>query len=135
MTLNQAAPTSVAANPSNAGSYFTTAIHKTQSTETTPVSSPGLKAEFDSGVGAKPIPVLNRVFPKPLDEVDVQAMLDRHPGRWTIQGQMEANQRRAKPVTNEEELKARRLEELEKAKQDLRAFHGNLHHASGPWRP
>ncbi|KAM0249417.1 hypothetical protein ACHAP5_002806 [Fusarium lateritium] len=122
MTLN--IPTTVGATSSNANSYF--GVHKTQSTETTPVSTPGFKnEEFDNALGHKPVPVLNREFPKPSDEVDLQSMLDRQPGRWTVKGQMEANQRRQKQAPTEEVLKAQRLRDLEKAKEELRAS----------WRP
>ncbi|KAI8721125.1 hypothetical protein NCS52_00559200 [Fusarium sp. LHS14.1] len=121
----------------NSHSYFNALVDKTSSSETSPLSTPGLKAvESEHHAESKPIPALLRDFPKPQDEVDVQTMLDRHPGRWTIQGQMEANQRRAKPAAhNEEEIKAQRHQDFEKAKQDLRAFQGHLRTSSEQWRP
>ncbi|KAM0436785.1 hypothetical protein ACHAPT_002496 [Fusarium lateritium] len=122
----------------NSSGYFNAAVDKTppSSSESSPLSTPGLKAdEFDNGAASKPIPALLRDFPKPHEEVDVQTLLDRQPGRWTIQGQMEANQRRAKPTLSEEETKAQRQQEFEKAKQDLRAFQGHLRTPSEQWRP
>ncbi|KAL2693791.1 hypothetical protein Neosp_000354 [[Neocosmospora] mangrovei] len=121
----------------NSHGYFNAPVDKTSSSETSPLSTPGLKAvESEHHAESKPIPALLRDFPKPQDEVDVQTMLDRHPGRWTIQGQMEANQRRAKPAAhNEEEIKAQRHQDFEKAKQDLRAFQGHLRTSSEQWRP
>ncbi|RSL41739.1 hypothetical protein CEP53_012585 [Fusarium sp. AF-6] len=133
-TLNQA-DSSTATN--NSHGYFNAPVDKTSSSETSPLSTPGLKAdESEHSAASKPIPALLRDFPKPQDEVDVKTMLDRQPGRWTIQGQMEANQRRAKPAAhNEEEIKARRHQDFEKAKQDLRAFQGHLRTSSEQWRP
>ncbi|KAF4983216.1 hypothetical protein FZEAL_1319 [Fusarium zealandicum] len=136
-TLNHAEPTNASVNSGNNSGYFTNAVHKTPSTDNTPVSTPGLKADdTDSSITSKPIPVLLRDFPKPHEDVDVQTMLGRQPGRWTIQGQMEANQRRNKPTHNDDELKAQRQRDLEKAKEDLRAFNGHLRTGSGgAWRP
>ncbi|KAM5351318.1 hypothetical protein ACJ41O_004041 [Fusarium nematophilum] len=135
-------PANILTGSSNASSYFTSAAaSKTTSAETTPGSTPGLKAEETDNcdtckIGTKPVPALLREFPKPQEDIDVKTMLGRHPGRWTIQGQMEANQRRTKPAaSNEEELKAQRVRDFEKAKEDLRAFHGHLRTGSGQWRP
>ncbi|CAF3468410.1 hypothetical protein SNK03_008006 [Fusarium graminearum] len=113
------APTSVAAAPSNANHYFSE-VHKTQSTATTPVSTPGLKAEEFENNTRRPT-VLSTEFPKPNEDVDVEAMLDRQPGRWTIKGQMEANQRRQQKTLSDEEAKAQRQRDFEKAKEELRA--------------
>ncbi|KAJ4268715.1 hypothetical protein NW762_002783 [Fusarium torreyae] len=126
MSFDPNAPTTAAASSNNASSYFSDDVHKTQSTETTPVSTPG----FDHTTH-KAIPALNREFPKPIDEIDVQALLDRQPGRWSVRGQMEANERRSKLAHNEEELKAQRLRDLEKEKEELRAFYGLHHNGSG----
>ncbi|KAF4973250.1 hypothetical protein FSARC_405 [Fusarium sarcochroum] len=126
MSYNIAAPTTVAASSNNASSYFSNDVHKTQSNETTPVSTPGLEHNIH-----KAVPVLNREFPKPIDTIDVQALLDRQPGRWSVRGQMEANERRSKLAHNEDELKAQRLRDLEKEKEELRAFYGHYHNGSG----
>ncbi|PTD10141.1 hypothetical protein HYE67_007571 [Fusarium culmorum] len=108
-----------AIGPSNANHYFSE-VHKTQSTATTPVSTPGLKAEEFENNTRRPT-VLNTDFPKPNEDVDVEAMLDRQPGRWTIKGQMEANQRRQQKTLSDEEAKAQRQRDFEKAKDELRA--------------
>lgn len=113
------APTSVAAAPSNANHYFSE-VHKTQSTATTPVSTPGFKAD-EAEINTRRPTVLSSDFPKPSEEIDVESMLDRQPGRWTIKGQMEANQRRQQKSPSEEEAKAQRQRDFEKAKEDLRA--------------
>ncbi|KAI1027284.1 hypothetical protein LB504_007733 [Fusarium proliferatum] len=116
--MNPTAPTTAAPTWGNANSYFS--IHKTQSTETTPVSTPGFKSEEFDQAGHK-LPALNREFPKPTEELDIQSMLDRQPGRWTTKGQIEANQRRAQHARNEEEIKAQRMRDFEKAKEELRS--------------
>ncbi|KAF4336021.1 hypothetical protein FBEOM_10154 [Fusarium beomiforme] len=117
--MNPTAPTTAAPTSGNANSYFS--VHKTQSTETTPVSTPGLVKPEEYDQAGHRIPVLNREFPKPTEELDIQSMLDRQPGRWTTRGQIEANQRRAQQARNEEEMKAQRMRDFEKAKEDLRA--------------
>ncbi|KAI5465544.1 hypothetical protein BGZ63DRAFT_420103 [Mariannaea sp. PMI_226] len=106
--------------------------------EVTPSSTPENEADdvLDTcKIGSKPLPALQRDFPQPLNEVDVESLLERQPGRWTIQGQIAANNQRAKTlssaVTNEKELKERRAREFEAAKKDLRAFHGALQPARG----
>ncbi|KAF4438470.1 hypothetical protein F53441_12793 [Fusarium austroafricanum] len=120
MSYNPTAPTTTAATSSNADNYFSSAaVHKTQSTNTTPASTPGLKVEFFDQGGHR-IPALNREFPKPTEELDIQSMLDRQPGRWTFKGQHEANLRRAQHAQTEED-KAQRQRDFEKAKEDLRA--------------
>ncbi|KAF4997850.1 hypothetical protein FDECE_11968 [Fusarium decemcellulare] len=136
ITADQAQPATVSTTSNNSGGYFSDVADKLTSSETTPVSTPGLKPEHvDTSAASKPVPALLREFPKPHDEVDVETMLHRQPGRWTIQGQMEANQRRNKAPHAEEEIKAQRMRDFEKAKEELRAFQGHLRTGSENWRP
>ncbi|PTB64270.1 hypothetical protein BBK36DRAFT_1143096 [Trichoderma citrinoviride] len=102
------------------------------STQSTPsvstVSTPTLEAhEFVGGfphkLSANLLPPLSRDFPKPTDEVDVKEALERQPGRWTLQGQIKANNMRAQSAAlrlDDKEGKARAFEE---AKRELLAFH------------
>lgn len=129
-TSIQIEPTSTSTTSDNSTGYFSNAhVNKTVSAGTTPLSTPGLKLdELDTNdtckIANKLLPALLREFPKPPTEMDVQTMLAQKPGRWTIQGQMEANQRRIK-TSNEEDAKVQRSRDFEKAKEDLRA----------QWRP
>ncbi|KAH6897255.1 hypothetical protein B0T10DRAFT_181298 [Thelonectria olida] len=110
---------------------------KSSTPETTPLSTPAAETEDTCDtckIGSKPLPALHREFPKPPQEVDVQTLLGRQPGRWTIQGQIAANNERAKAspaIVTEEQLKQRRAREFEAAKKDLLAFHIQAQPSSG----
>ena len=111
-------------------SYFSSSSTGT-SNGSTPASTPDLRSEEKDALdtcktGANPLPALLREFPKPADEVDVQTMLDRQPGRWSLHGQIAANSRRVKFDLNEDELKNKRAQEFVKAKRDLLASHTKL---------
>lgn len=68
------------------------------------------------------VPALMRDFPKPIADLDVVEALARQPGRWTIKGQMEANEKRAKlAALNAEAAKQRRAEDFAATKKDLLA--------------
>ncbi|KAH8737997.1 hypothetical protein BGZ61DRAFT_526032 [Ilyonectria robusta] len=120
----------VVSSSSSTTSFFSnTAGTKSSAPEMTPSSTPSLKSEDDTcdtcKIGTRPLSPLQREFPKPAQDVDVKAMLEREPGRWSIQGQIAANQQRHKPTLNEEELKERRARDFEAAKKDLLAFQSN----------
>ncbi|KAH7170290.1 hypothetical protein EDB81DRAFT_876328 [Dactylonectria macrodidyma] len=120
-----------ASSNSSMTSYFSsTAVSQSSTADTTPLSTPGPKPEADTHdtckIGSKPISPLQRDFPEPSQDVDVKSLLERQPGRWSIQGQITANQQRTKPTPSEDELKERRAREFEAAKKDLLAFHDNL---------
>ncbi|EGR50645.1 uncharacterized protein TRIREDRAFT_120702 [Trichoderma reesei QM6a] len=91
-------------------------------------STPTLEAhEFIGGfphkLSANLLPALSRDFPKPTNEVDVKEALERQPGRWSLQGQIKANNMRAQSAAlrlDDKEGKARAFEE---AKRELLAYH------------
>jgi hypothetical protein len=67
-------------------------------------------------------PAIERDFPAPVSDLDIESALERQPGRWTIKGQREANQRRAQGhAETDAEAKAKRAKEFEATKQDLLA--------------
>lgn len=124
--------------------YFSSASTSKGSTPTTatPATTPGQK--FDEKevhdtykLGSNPVPPLLREFPKPSEAVDVQAMLERQPGRWTFQGQVHANRNRVVVAgPSQEELKAQRARDFEAAKRDLLRAAENLHSRGiGEWKP
>ncbi|KAK5990005.1 hypothetical protein PT974_08268 [Cladobotryum mycophilum] len=97
-----------------------------------PISTPGLGPQEAVGssttptISANPLPPLSREFPKPEDEVDVKAALQRQPGRWSIKGQIEAAQRRTNQPSSPVDEKERRSRDLEAAKRQLMAFHETI---------
>jgi hypothetical protein len=108
-------------------SYFSSSSAD-NSKGSTPASTPGARSEEKDSLdicktGANPLPPLLREFPKPADEVDVQSLLGRQPGRWTLHGQIAANSRRVKFEINDDDIKEKRAQEFEKAKRDLLASH------------
>ncbi|KAL7785523.1 hypothetical protein V8C37DRAFT_393920 [Trichoderma ceciliae] len=91
-------------------------------------STPTLEAhEFIGGfphkLSVNPLPPLSREYPKPAKDVDVQEALERQPGRWSIQGQIKANQTRAQSAASRLDEKARKARDFEAAKRELLAFH------------
>ncbi|KAK7428563.1 hypothetical protein QQZ08_005001 [Neonectria magnoliae] len=123
----QVGSTTQSPSSSSTGYFSNAAVSMSSTAETTPATTPGLKSEDDPydtcKIGSKPLPALQREFPKPAQDVDVKSLLERPPGRWTIQGQIVANQHRVAAKHNEEELKERRQQDLEAAKKDLLALH------------
>ncbi|KPM37778.1 hypothetical protein AK830_g8788 [Neonectria ditissima] len=126
---NQLDSTTQSPSFSTASFFSSTAASSSSTAETTPATTPGLRSEDDPydtcKIGSKPLPALQREFPKPAQDVDVKSLLERPPGRWTIQGQIAANQHRAATKLNEE-VKERRQQDLETAKKDILALHGGL---------
>ncbi|EHK41265.1 uncharacterized protein TrAtP1_004707 [Trichoderma atroviride] len=100
-------------------------------------STPTLEArEFISGVPPKvstnPLPPLLRAYPQPAKDIDVEEALERQPGRWSLQGQMKANQKRAQIAASRSDDKEQKTRDFETAKRELLAFHeGTLQNASG----
>ncbi|KAM0253332.1 hypothetical protein ACHAQJ_007336 [Trichoderma viride] len=91
-------------------------------------STPTLEAhEFIGGFPHKllvnPLPPLSREYPRPAKDVDVKEALERQPGRWSIQGQIKANQMRAQSAASRSDDKERKTRDFEAAKQELLAFH------------
>lgn len=107
------------------GTYFDESKNSTP--ETTPSATPSINSDDSSRIQVSkptnlPLPVLMRDFPKPTAEVNVEAALERQPGRWTVQGQIAANEQRAKQaLLNEEAAKAKRTRDFEATKRDLLA--------------
>lgn len=101
------------------------------------VSTPTLEArEFISGVPPKvstnPLPPLLREYPQPAKHLDVEEALERQPGRWSIQGQMKANQKRAQIAASRSDDREQKARDFETAKRELLAFHESaLQNASG----
>ncbi|KAL9485006.1 hypothetical protein ACSS6W_003795 [Trichoderma asperelloides] len=101
------------------------------------VSTPTLEArEFIGGVPPKvstnPLPPLLREYPQPAKDIDVEEALERQPGRWSLQGQMKANQKRAQIAASRPDDKEQKTRDFEAAKRELLAFHeGTLQKASG----
>ncbi|KAM0483257.1 hypothetical protein ACHAPX_002707 [Trichoderma viride] len=101
------------------------------------VSTPTLEAgEFIGGVPPKvstnPLPPLLREYPQPAKDIDVEEALERQPGRWTLQGQRQANQKRAQIAASRSDDKQQRTRDFETAKRELLAFHQDaLRNASG----
>ena len=126
ITSNKIGPTELSSTSSTTGGYFSLPTTSKGSTpEGTPLTTPG----------GHPIPALLREFPKPSDKLDVESMLSRQPGRWSLQGQMEANMRRTQAQIDKEEAEAKRALDFEKAKRDLLAAHEKLQlRGSGEWR-
>ncbi|RFU78935.1 hypothetical protein TARUN_3289 [Trichoderma arundinaceum] len=93
-------------------------------------STPTLEAhEFIGGFPHKllvnPLPPLSREYPIPARDIDVKEALERQPGRWSIQGQIKANQMRAQNAAARPEDKDRKTRDFEAAKRELLAFHEN----------
>ncbi|KAH7162386.1 hypothetical protein B0J13DRAFT_9190 [Dactylonectria estremocensis] len=130
LATNQGRSHAASSNSSMTSYFSNTAASQSSTADTTPLSTPGLKSEVDTcdtcKIGSKPISPLQRDFPEPSKDVDVKSLLERQPGRWSIQGQIAANQQRNKPTPSEDELKERRARDFEAAKKDLLAFHGNI---------
>jgi hypothetical protein len=104
--------------------------HRTSTTPTsTPPSSPIFKP-FDAPVKSKThgyaLPPLDREYPEPKGEIDIQAALQRQPAAWSIQGQREANRGRAEQPQGEEAAKAKRVADLEAIKKKLLASRDSL---------
>ncbi|KAM0454657.1 hypothetical protein ACHAPV_005593 [Trichoderma viride] len=101
------------------------------------VSTPTLEAgEFIGGVPPKvstnPLPPLLREYPQPAKHIDVEEALERQPGRWSIQGQMKANQKRAQIAASRPDDKDQKTRDFETAKRELLAFHeGTLRNVAG----
>lgn len=119
---DRASSDSTGGNSSNASETSTPAL----SPFSTPVLGPSEPVEAGaSAIVDSLLPPLLREFPKPSDEIDVEQALDRQPGRWTLKGQMEANQRRAQ-LKDENVDMEQRARAFEKAKQELLASHESL---------
>jgi hypothetical protein len=93
-------------------------------------STPTLEAhEFIGGFPhkllANPLPPLSREYPLPAKDVDVKEALERQPGRWSIQGQIKANQMRAQSAASRSNDKDQKARDFEAAKRELLAFHEN----------
>lgn len=125
---------------SSAGSNSMTS--KSSTPDITPSSTPAQDSYDTCKIGSRPLPALHREYPKPPQEVDVQTLLGRQPGRWTIQGQIDANSERAAKApaaaaaaaaANEEKLRERRARDFEAAKKDLLAFHQAQPSREGQW--
>ncbi|PTB46410.1 uncharacterized protein TrAFT101_004135 [Trichoderma asperellum] len=101
------------------------------------VSTPTLEArEFIGGVppkvSANPLPPLLREYPQPAKDIDVEEALERQPGRWSLQGQMKANQKRAQIAASRPDDKEQKTRDFEAAKRELLAFHeGTLQKTTG----
>ncbi|KFA62661.1 hypothetical protein S40285_07848 [Stachybotrys chlorohalonatus IBT 40285] len=124
---------------SSAGSdtgYFADSKYSTPGT--TPATTPGVTVSHlenplpptsSSAIASSVMPALARDFPKPAVDIDVKEALERQPGRWTIKGQMEANQKRIQQLQADDvaaAAKEKRAREFEATKRDLLASHGNL---------
>ncbi|KAK3191082.1 hypothetical protein K4F52_003032 [Lecanicillium sp. MT-2017a] len=116
---------------SSEDSYF--AARSTSTADGSFVSTPNgsLKTdsdEFVSEAPVHPLPAVAREFPKPSEEVNVDEALSRQPGRWTIQGQREANRRREQlaAATRKDEGVDARAQALEAAKKDLMAAYAQM---------
>ncbi|KAH7328576.1 hypothetical protein B0I35DRAFT_473264 [Stachybotrys elegans] len=115
----------------SAGSAASQNTYFTESKQSTPATTPDLSEVAGPAaplVGATTaLPAICREFPKPAADIDVQAALERQPGRWTIKGQIEANQRRAlQTMQHDLSAKEKRVQEFEAAKKELRASHQSL---------
>ncbi|KAH6610761.1 hypothetical protein Trco_000781 [Trichoderma cornu-damae] len=93
-------------------------------------STPTLEAHefadsFPHKLSVNPLPPLSREYPKPAKDVDVKEALGRQPGRWSIQGQIKANQLRAQSTVPRPHDKERKTRDFEAAKRELLAFHGS----------
>ncbi|KAL6859623.1 hypothetical protein J3F83DRAFT_748391 [Trichoderma novae-zelandiae] len=93
------------------------------------VSTPTLEShEFVGGfphkLSTNLLPALSRDYPKPADEVDIKEALERQPGRWSLQGQIKANQMRAQGAALLPDDKERKARAFEEAKRELLTFHG-----------
>ncbi|KAM0286286.1 hypothetical protein ACHAQH_001017 [Verticillium albo-atrum] len=74
-------------------------------------------------------PVLDRQFPKPPSDLNLAEALRRAPGRWTIQGSInakEAGARQPRADRDVEQLKAQRVIDLETAKAQLFAYSDSM---------
>lgn len=100
-------------------------------------STPTLEAhEFIGGfphkLSVNPLPPLSRDYPVPAKDIDVKEALERQPGRWSIQGQIKANQMRAQSAALRADDKERKTKDFEAAKRELLAFHeSSLHKPLG----
>lgn len=98
----------------------------------TPITTDSNKSSEgdDSHVYTNPknstLSVLDRDYPEPDGELSIAEALERQPGRWTLQGQMTANRRRADQLIDDEEAKEKRRLEFEATKMDLLKSHHTL---------
>lgn len=110
------------AGTSSAAGYFDRSIPTTPTS--TPASTPNLGRH---GVApSSPLSPMEKEFPKPTYEINIGEALKRPPGRWTIQGQIDANEHRAKQQADKAVDKEKRARDLEAAKKDLLASFRNL---------
>jgi hypothetical protein len=107
------------------GSVFGTSVESTAS-DTMPTTSTItiLRRTTDLGehgncskYSCNPLPHHGRSFPKPKAEINVDEGLARKPGRWTLQGQREANLKRAQ--AHEARMEDQKAQEQEKRRLDL----------------
>ncbi|KAL7809962.1 hypothetical protein V8C26DRAFT_411013 [Trichoderma gracile] len=110
----------------------TESLSLSDSAQSTPsvsaVSTPTLESQefiggFPHKLSANLLPALSRDFPKPTDEVDVKEALERQPGRWSLQGQIKANNMRAQNATVRLDDKEDKARAFEQAKRELLAYH------------
>lgn len=113
-----------------AGSNLSTPSVSTASTPT--LESHEFVGGFAHRLSINPLPPLSREYPKPANDVDVREALERQPGRWSIQGQIKANQMRAQSAALRPDDKERKARDFEAAKRELLAFHDSaLQKSSG----
>ncbi len=108
---------------SSEDSYFATGSMSTSDSSLASTPNGSIKMtsdEFVSEAPVHPLPAVAREFPKPSEEINVDEALAREPGRWTIQGQREANRRREQlAAARNAESEDARAKALETAKRDL----------------
>ena len=100
-------------------------LQEDMSRSTSRASSPSndsvqTSASASSTAGSWPLSPLDKDFPKPKEDINIQDALGRKPGRWTITGQMEANQQREQHMS-EEAAKKKRHADFEATKKALLA--------------
>lgn len=104
---------------SSAESYFPAS--NTTSQSNTPASTPGFSGADSplSSTQAHPLPVLAWDIPKPTKEIDINEALQRQPGRWTFQGQLQANRKREHEAATAKLCITEPKESLEDIKREL----------------
>lgn len=109
-------------HPYSTGQHPSTSDSSTSSTSSHRGSTASIDSQASGVVGHEVSP-LDRDYPAPISEIDVAAALQRAPGRWSIKGQMNANEERARRrhVDLEAEKEARKVE-MEEAKAKLLEF-------------
>ena len=130
MSYDQTSSSGISPNESSSTDYFQERPVKIPSSKDSSPSrspSPPVDTEEIQGVTTKLphhiLPPLDRQFPKGPEELNVAEALHRQPGRWTIQGQREANRQRLTPsVEGEDKLKEMERQRLESVKRELRNF-------------